>query len=303
MKGKFYTVMIIPHTRARFSKIKVSATFVLILSLIALAAIVSTGLLPVYVQVSKTRAAEIRSLKQENRDLRAASQEVDKSLTSLRDQVALFETKATKFAMMAGVQDLPSSRPVGGVREMPSPSNGLPASGSVASHRLREELETLQDRSGVLTESYGLLERVLHDQSLLLAATPSIAPVHGMVAYGFQWRRDPFTGQRAFHSGLDIVANQGTKIRAPADGVVVKAGREAGYGNVVYISHGNDVTTRFGHLSDFAVRVGQEIQRGDIIGYVGNTGRSLGPHLHYEVLLQGRKVNPTDFIIDDDQVS
>jgi len=303
VKGKFYTVMIIPHTRARFSKIKVSATFVLILSLIALAAIVSTGLLPVYVQVSKTRAAEIRSLKQENRDLRAASQEVDKSLTSLRDQVALFETKATKFAMMAGVQDLPSSRPVGGVREMPSPSNGLPASGSVASHRLREELETLQDRSGVLTESYGLLERVLHDQSLLLAATPSIAPVHGMVAYGFQWRRDPFTGQRAFHSGLDIVANQGTKIRAPADGVVVKAGREAGYGNVVYISHGNDVTTRFGHLSDFAVRVGQEIQRGDIIGYVGNTGRSLGPHLHYEVLLQGRKVNPTDFIIDDDQVS
>jgi len=115
MKAKFYTVMIIPHTRARFSRLRVSATFVLILSFIALASVISTGLLPVYVQVSKARAAEIRNLKQENRQLRAAGQEVDQSLAALRDRVSFFETKATKFAMMAGVQDLPSAQPAGGI--------------------------------------------------------------------------------------------------------------------------------------------------------------------------------------------
>ncbi len=163
-------------------------------------------------------------------------------------------------------------------------------------------METLRDRTGVLQDSFGILEKVYRDQSLLLASTPSIAPVSGMVAYGFQWRRDPFTGQRAFHTGLDIVAAPGTRVVAPADGVVTFTGREAGYGNVIYLSHGNDLTTRYGHLQGFAIRVGQEVRRGDVIGYVGNTGRSLGPHLHYEVLNQGTKVNPVDYILDTDQI-
>jgi len=307
MKGKYYTVMILPHTRARFSRFKVSASFVLILSLIALASIVSTGLLPIYVHLARAKSTELRELKQENRELRAAGQEVDQNLAGLRDRVAFFETKATKFAMMAGMQDLPSAQPVGGLRE-PAADGAMmrPASRSknaVNGALLREEMQTLQERSGVLKESFGVLEKVYRDQSLLLASTPSIAPVHGMIAYGFQWRRDPFTGQRAFHSGLDIVANSGSKVLAPADGVVTAVMRDAGYGNVIYISHGNDIQTRYGHLSAFAVRVGQEVQRGEVIGYVGNTGRSLGAHLHYEVLIQGTKVDPINYILDDDQIS
>jgi murein DD-endopeptidase MepM/ murein hydrolase activator NlpD len=307
MKGKFYTVMIVPHTRARFSRFKVSASFVLILSFIALITIVSTGLLPIYMHLSRAKAAEVRELKQENRELRAAGQEVDQNLAALRERVAFFETKATKFAMMAGMQDLPSAQPVGGLREtamdgaMPRPASR--SKSAVNGTLLREEMQTLEERSGVLKESFGILEKVYRDQSLLLASTPSIAPVHGMIAYGFQWRRDPFTGQRAFHSGLDIVANSGTKVLAPADGVVTAVMRDAGYGNVIYISHGNDVQTRYGHLSGFAVRVGQEVQRGEVIGYVGNTGRSLGSHLHYEVLVQGTKVDPINYILDDDQIS
>jgi len=309
MKGKFYTVMILPHTRARFSKFKVSASFALILSIIALIAIVSTGLLPVFMHLSSARASELNELKVENRDLRAAGQEVEQNLAALREQVAFFETKATKFAMMAGVQDLPSSQPVGGLHEGTMPDPGASARGAshgrsvVNSSFLREEMDTLEERSGVLKQSFGILEKVYRDQSLLLASTPSIAPVHGMIAYGFQWRRDPFTGQRAFHSGLDIVANAGTKVLAPADGVVTQVMRDAGYGNVIYISHGNDVSTRFAHLSGFAVRVGQEVQRGDVIGYVGNTGRSLGPHLHYEILVQGSKVDPISYILDDEHIT
>jgi len=307
MKGKYYTVMIVPHTRARFSRFKVSASFVLILSVIALTTIVSTGLLPIYMHLSRAKGAELRELKQENRELRAAGQEVDQNLAALRERVAFFETKATKFAMMAGMQDLPSAQPVGGLRETAMDGamfRSAPRSkNAVNGTLLREEMQTLQERSGVLKESFGILEKVYRDQSLLLASTPSVAPVHGMIAYGFQWRRDPFTGQRAFHSGLDIVANSGTKVLAPAEGVVTAVMRDAGYGNVIYISHGNDVQTRYGHLSAFAVRVGQEVQRGEVIGYVGNTGRSLGAHLHYEVLVQGTKVDPINYILDDDQIS
>jgi murein DD-endopeptidase MepM/ murein hydrolase activator NlpD len=304
MQGKHYTVMIIPHTRARFSKVKVSVHFVIILTIMALTCIVSTGLLPVYMHLSGERGGEIAALQEENRELRAAGQEVDQSLSALRERVAFFETKATKFALMAGVQDLPSAQPAGGLRESISAPSALPrGSAAVSGNKLRDELDTLQERSGVLRDSYGILDKVYRDQSLLLSATPSIAPVRGMVAYGFQWRRDPFTGERAFHSGLDIVASMGTKVLAPADGVVMKVMRDPGYGNVIYLSHGNDLTTRFGHLQDFAVRVGQEVRRGDVIGYVGNTGRSLGPHLHYEVLVQGTKVNPVDYILDTDLMS
>ena len=124
-----------------------------------------------------------------------------------------------------------------------------------------------------------------------------------MISYGFNYRKDPFTGRRAFHSGLDLVATPGTRVAAPADGIVIRARRETGYGNVVYISHGNGITTRFGHLRAFNVRAGEKIRRGDIIGQVGNTGRSLGYHLHYEVLVQGTKVDPMNYILDDDHVS
>ena len=124
-----------------------------------------------------------------------------------------------------------------------------------------------------------------------------------MISYGFGYRRDPFTGQRAFHKGLDIVAMLDTPVMAPADGIVTRATREPDYGQVVYLSHGGGITTRYAHLRGFNVRVGQEIQRGDVIGFVGNTGRSLGYHLHYEVLLHGTKMNPMDYILDLDRNS
>jgi murein DD-endopeptidase MepM/ murein hydrolase activator NlpD len=302
MRGKHYTVMIIPHTRARFTKFKVSAAFVLAISLIASAAIVSTGLLPLYFAGSREKTAEIAALQEENRELRVAGMELDQALVSLREQVGYFENEATKFALMAGVDDLPSAEPVGGVREGSVAAGGR-APGAISSNRLRDDMTTLQERAGVLMQSYNALDKVYHDQSLLLASTPSIAPVPGMISYGFQWRRDPFTGRRDFHHGLDLVAMIGTPVVAPADGIVIRARRESGYGNAVYISHGNGLTTRYGHLRDYTVRPGQKVLRGERIGHVGNTGRSLGYHLHYEVLVQGTKVDPMNYILNLDHVS
>lgn len=302
MKGKHYTVMVIPHTRARFSRWRLSAAFVVALSVIAALAIISTGLLPVYMHMSSSRADEIEALRQENRDLKIAGMEMDQSLSTLRDQVGYFEMEATKFALMAGIQDLPSAQPAGGVREVPAPAIARPNS-TISAGRMLDEATTLQERSGVLMRSFNLLDKTYHDQDLLLASTPSIMPVRGLISYRFGWRTDPFTDQRAFHHGLDIVAMIGTPVAAPADGIVVRARREAGYGNVVFISHGNGVTTRYAHLSAISVRAGDQVHRGDLIGKVGNTGRSLGYHLHYEVLVHGTKVNPMNYILDLDRTS
>ena len=288
MSDRFYTIMIVPGSRAKLLRLKVRRSIVMGLAGLAALAVLATALLPVFFYVAARKSADLVALQREMGELR----ETAKEITTLRDQVAYFENKATKFAMMAGVESLPSTQGLGGLRQ--DEQDGAQAAAAV-----ENEIDILKERSGVLRQSYEQLEQVYNDQSLLLAATPSIAPVKGMISYGYAWRRDPFTGQRAFHKGLDIVAPRGTRVLAPADGVVTKAGRDPGYGNVIYISHGNGVSTRYAHLDGFAVNAGQEVSRGDVLGYLGNTGRSLGAHLHYEVLVNTAKIDPIQYMLDD----
>lgn len=125
---------------------------------------------------------------------------------------------------------------------------------------------------------------------------PSLWPVNGSLVSHFGMRMDPFSGQGGFHPGVDIHANIGTPVRAPADGRIVQAGWNAGYGISIMIDHENDVQTLYGHLSRIELRVGQEVKRGQIIGLTGTTGRSTGPHLHYEVHVNGAPVNPYRYL-------
>jgi murein DD-endopeptidase MepM/ murein hydrolase activator NlpD len=126
---------------------------------------------------------------------------------------------------------------------------------------------------------------------------PSIWPVAGLLRSGFGVRSNPFGGSsREFHKGQDIVAPMGAPVIATADGTVTIAGWLRGYGRVVYIDHGNGITTRYGHLSRIDVEVGQTVRRGEQLGLVGSTGRSTGPHLHYEVLIDGRATNPIPYL-------
>jgi murein DD-endopeptidase MepM/ murein hydrolase activator NlpD len=131
---------------------------------------------------------------------------------------------------------------------------------------------------------------------LNMAAAPSLWPVEGRITGPFGARIDPFSGEGAFHKGVDISVGYGTPILAPADGVVSFADFASGYGRMVVIEHGHGVTTRYGHLSAFAVTDGQHVQRGETIGYVGLSGRSTGPHLHYEVWVRGTPVNPYKYL-------
>jgi murein DD-endopeptidase MepM/ murein hydrolase activator NlpD len=127
-------------------------------------------------------------------------------------------------------------------------------------------------------------------------SAPNLWPVEGQVTGSFGERIDPFNGEGAFHSGVDISSAYGRPIVAPADGVVTFADFLGGYGKALMIDHGHGISTRYGHLSGFAVTSGQHVHRGDLIGYVGLSGRSTGPHLHYEVRINDTPVNPYKYL-------
>ena len=144
---------------------------------------------------------------------------------------------------------------------------------------------------------YNKMEAMLLRQSVLKETLPSIYPVN--VPYrssSYGWRQDPFRGVRAFHSGLDFSAAHGEPIIATAGGVVVEASYERGYGKFITIKHGDGLETRYAHASKLFVKKGDLVNKKDIIALVGNTGRSTGPHLHYEIRLKGRPLNPTNYI-------
>ena len=131
---------------------------------------------------------------------------------------------------------------------------------------------------------------------LRMAQTPNLWPVEGIVTGSFGEREDPFNGEGAFHSGIDIGTNYGHPVLAPAEGVVTYASEMEGYGKLIQLYHGHGISTRYGHLSSFAVTDGEHVSRGQVIGYVGLTGRSTGPHLHYEVRINNVPVNPQKYL-------
>jgi murein DD-endopeptidase MepM/ murein hydrolase activator NlpD len=142
----------------------------------------------------------------------------------------------------------------------------------------------------------GLTRNVTTADWIKANSAPNLWPVEGQVTGSFGERIDPFNGEGAFHSGVDIGSSYGHPIVAPADGVVTVTETMGGYGKTIMIDHGSGISTRYGHLSGFAVTAGQHVQRGDIIGYVGESGRSTGPHLHYEVRINDTPVNPYKYL-------
>ncbi len=139
---------------------------------------------------------------------------------------------------------------------------------------------------------------VIDLQKVRLASTPAIWPTKGYLTDGFGWRTHPFTGKRNFHYGQDIATQLGNDILATADGFVLVVAHQNAFGNIIVIDHGFGFTTRYAHLSGFNVKEGDRVKRGQVIGFVGNTGRSTAPHLHYEVRVFGKAQNPMKFIID-----
>lgn len=266
---------------------------------ILLGAVLSIGV-PAIVVAGSTWGAKIliADLLRQNAALQMENSSYREETTALVAQVSTLQAAADDLGSRAAV-DPQAARAMD--RLPPSITRRAMGGGSVAD--VTGPLTTIASSAD---PAFGLLKDVLHlverqlDQAragverreALAAATPSIWPVTGWLSSTFGSRADPFTGGGDFHSGLDISADQGQAVRATADGTVVTARHNGDYGNLVVLDHGFGIATRYGHLSRFAVSEGQRLRKGETVGFVGSTGRSTSPHLHYEVLLNGRQANP-----------
>ncbi len=162
----------------------------------------------------------------------------------------------------------------------------------------QEELNTLRESVAEETQNLKALDALMGRVAKILAMVPSRWPVKGAVNSEFGTRLSPWTKTPEFHAGMDIRAERGTVVEAPATGIVAHAGAHAEYGLAVILDHGNDIRSIYGHLSKITVQPGQRVERGTELGLTGNTGRSSGPHLHYEILVKGQSVNPRGYIWD-----
>jgi murein DD-endopeptidase MepM/ murein hydrolase activator NlpD len=292
MAHEFFTVIVVPHAKARFRKIQVplklarwaiggATVFVLALS----------GILVHYSRIAH-EVYELRRLRAENQILTQKTKEYEQNAGKLQAKVEHLHGIVSKLGIMAGLDhSLPDSG-VGG-------EGGVTSFETVPPAIERHSLAELEMNVSALTDKSTQLEAFYRDQKLLLSSTPSIWPVRGYLSATFGKRLDPFTGRPDFHPGIDISTPIGTRVVAPADGIVLSCVLSGGYGNAIIIDHGYGVVSRYGHLESYNVRPGQRVHRGDVIGFVGNTGRSTGPHLHYEVWVRDQAQNPIHFILDE----
>lgn len=254
-----------------------------------------------YIQVRK-KTFELNQLQQQTQEQKSkihffASkiEDLEKQLSKLKD----FDKRIRIIANLEKGQETAAFMGMGGpsasdVREkLRAEKNEMGLA-----QQMRTDIERLELEATSQEESLSELEKLLQSKKDMLVHTPSIWPVHGWVTSGFGFRTNPFTGLTQMHEGLDIANRIGTPVIAPADGIVSDTGKDSSYGNVIVISHGFGINSRFNHLSKILVRPGQKVKRGDKIAEVGTTGKSTGPHLHYEVRVNGIPVNPVRYIVN-----
>jgi murein DD-endopeptidase MepM/ murein hydrolase activator NlpD len=245
--------------------------------------------------IDQLRAANY-ALEVENSSYRSATGELTSQIQSLEGVVDDLGARAKLDPAAANaIRKLPAA-----VRQRAA---GGPTATSMLSSVLSTSLTSPEDTFGAIRDLLQGLESrlnfVRHDverREALASATPSIWPTHGGLTGFFGGRSDPFTGEPGYHQGIDISTEKGQPVFATADGVVETASYSGDYGNLVVVNHAFGLATRFGHLSAFGVKPGQTVKRGDVLGYVGSTGRSTGAHLHYEILVNGRLINPLQLL-------
>lgn len=293
MANEFYTLIVVPHAKAKFRKFQVSVRLTKwVLGSLVVLALALVGIVAHYTWIN-VEVAELTRLRGENLALATKAQAYEENAGRLQTRVLTLQNMVTKLGLMAGVEErLPEAGlgGVGGVSHLEATAPSLDIAAS---------LQDMDQTISSLTRKSSRLQAIFEDQAVLLASTPSIWPVRGYFSDRFGNRKDPFTGMPDFHPGIDISTPRGTKVLAPADGVVTYRGVRGAYGNTIVVDHGFGIVTRYAHLEGYEVRPGQRVQRGDVIGFVGSTGRSTAPHLHYEVWVDDQLQNPIKFILEE----
>ena len=275
----------------RTRQFRVSSRSLAAVAVAAALVLVVTSWVTVYQVRSAVQLRDLERIQQENADLRRANASFEESVSHLQQALTEAEDRTRDLAIVAGLEQI-----VGGEPENRLSEAGAGGSFTSLSAPNSPDLSLLEARASLLGGRLDAVDSAFEERQLLLRSTPMIWPVRGVINSGFGFRRDPITGQRAHHSGLDISSDRGIPVLATADGVVVRAERMGNLGRAVYVLHRFGYETRYGHMAEILVEEGQEVRRGDIVGRVGNSGRTTGYHLHYEVRLEGDARNPFEYL-------
>lgn len=287
---KIYTVTITQNDNARRRTVHIPHSYFYLL--IVLLATILSGLVGGAVHYWKlsTKVADYANIVRENKEMRMENQNYRAVAQHVREKLSFLEIISKKLAITAGLEsnkaaaNEKTTRPVSLTQAEPL--------------QPQEEFRQMEETMTRLEINFRKVNEVYNEQMLLTAYTPSIWPVPGAPSRGFGANVDPWTGDFAHHSGIDIPTPYGQRVQASAAGVVVFSGYRGDYGHLVIIDHKFGLSTYYGHLMRASVRTGQTVRRHDVIGYVGSTGRSTGPHLHYEVRVNNSPVNPYKFLSD-----
>lgn len=281
MKQEYFVVVLAHSLRGRLRRVHIPHTAVYaVLALALLGCFSALGFLASYARMA-LKVANYNALKGEADSLRNRYQRLQKVVNQTNDQLATLEVYAKEVTLAYGIK-----QKLEGPTDIGSEGKLVPSFA-----------ESLEDYN--FLQSTKVLSLPGHRSRGLLVPSdmqPNIWPVEGRLIGAFGRRTDPFSGEGAMHMGVDIGAPTGTPVRVTADGVVVYAQIESGYGKLIRVDHGNGIETYYAHLSKFYVNVGQDVHRGEIIGLVGSTGRVTAPHLHYEVRRGGAPMNPAHFL-------
>lgn len=300
MPDDFYTLIVVPSEGASVKKISVSKK-----SLLRFAALVSLVLLItsylafdyINIQREKYELAQLRTqTKEQKAQIVGLVAKVDQFNTKM-EELRQIDKKIRIIANLENRKDKEQLLGIGGPVDTENRVNTrLSSDNKALIDSIDKNVEQLTQDATKQERSFTELLEFLKKQKSIMAGTPSVWPVMGWITSEFGSRMSPFTNSREFHAGIDIATRVGNPIKAPADGVVAEAGYQSSMGNSIKIDHGHGLSTWYGHLSRLAVAQGNSVKRGDVIGYVGTSGRSTGSHLHYGVYINNVAVNPRRYL-------
>ena len=292
-------ILILSNESSKVRRLKISGAWLYLLALACL--VFLSGLVFLGWHYYKTREARMTlvSLREENRIQKSKLFLFADQISHLENEISTIRDFDSKLRVVANLEPPPTSTLGVGGPTLNDHREEMILQGDQAGlvEQMKTDLKRLSNEAELEKGSLQQLEGLLEGRQEQLSCTPSILPARGWLTSGFGYRISPFTGTIQMHEGIDIANAVGSPIVAPADGLVVKVGREYGYGKVLTVKHGYGIDTRYGHLHRVHVKIGQKVKRGDLIGEIGSTGRSTGPHLHYEVRINDVPVDPRKYIL------
>ncbi len=297
MGKKHFSLIIVPHNKSGYKTLSFSERFVRNTKWGAIVlGVLLFGAIGDYVRI-RIIGIGYKNLVAENAKQKEKLSGYETSISNLEKQIKDLDEYRKKINILAGVRSQDELKEVGGGGRSYTPPDGQVIPG-VPPNVVPGSLKSVELKADDVKKNLEMLVTFFQNRSELLSTTPSIYPTAGLLTGYFGWRNDPFTGKQQFHFGLDIASVLGNPVVATAGGIVVATNIDQGLGRSVQISHGLGVLTVYGHLNKFTCRVGQKVKRGDVIGELGNSGHALGPHVHYEVRVNGTNVNPLSYIFE-----